>query len=363
MPSPPVDGSDSFYLHASTAGALLDASTVQLNAHSSFEGISGAAVTAARGVLFTGGFSNTCTDCDAEWSSSPSGTFVSTTLCFSASQMGVQGLAVDVNDGLIAGGWYTGRAFDCSWPYGDEQFGAPDNGGSDMFVENFGSGRLLTIGGTGNDRINDIGYGADYFLTLGGSFESSISVGGRTLSAGAQAAGFLAHYDKDFNFFWADAVTSTCATSITNVTTVGTDVVGVGTGCGAVGVSGGATLVDVGAGPTRFAVRLRHDGTALRAFPVAVPAATSVQIIPGPTGEVFVLEPTGVDVYDATGALQTRLALPDGLVLGGGSLGADGQLWLTGRFTKNLTWGQVTFAIAASWAEGSWLARTSPLSP
>ena len=128
-------------------------------------------------------------------------------------------------------------------------------------------------------------------------------------------------------------------------------------------VAGGPALVDAGAGPARFAVRLRQDGTPLGGWAIPVSPASTVQLIPGPTGEVFLLEPTGVEVYDATGAQQTRLALPDGLTLSGGSLGSDGQLWLTGRFTKNLAWGAVTFAIATSWTEGSWLVRVSPLAP
>src|SRR5262249_25872881 len=111
----------------------------------------------------------------------------------------------------------------------------------------------------------------------------------------------------------------------------------------------------------RFAIRLLQGGTPVRAWALTAPSTASVQIAAGPNGELFLFEPTGVDVYDAAGAMVTRLALPDGLTLNAGLLGADGQLWMAGKLTKNTTIGPLTLQIDMSaWKEGIWLARVSP---
>jgi hypothetical protein len=366
-----ADGSSATFLaHVSSDAALLDSSKVDVRIVDTATGVdrtvsetAAAAVASSRGTEFVGAFGNTCFDCDAEWSNSPGGMFAATNMCFSAASMAGSAVVVDVNEQLVAAGWYSGRAFDCNWPYGDEEFGAPNAGGTDMFVRNFGTNRVLTIGGAGNDRLNDLSHGADFRLTLGGSFEGQITAGTASLTAGAQTAGFIAQYDKDFNFFWAKPMTSGCATAVTNVTRAGTDVLVVGTGCGSLQVAGGGELANIGTAPALFAARLRQDGTPVRAWMLSAPSAAAVHIAAGPSGELFVFQPAGVDVYGADGTLLTRLTLPDGLTLSSGFLAPDGQLWVAGTLTKEVTFGPLSFHLTPSWPEAKWLARLSPFGP
>jgi hypothetical protein len=134
----------------------------------------------------------------------------------------------------------------------------------------------------------------------------------------------------------------------------GAEILTAGSGCGTLAVNGTA-IVDLGASPTRFIMRLRGDGTPAGAF-VLAGAATTVDLVATPSRHVFVFESTGIAVYTGGGVSFTRFALPPELTLSAASLGSDGAIWIGGNVQAAAQLGSLPITYSQFGGPSLWLA-------